>query len=254
MHGAPWKHRISLSCLFPPVDQKQSQREIILHHRTKPGSLVWPGYLHRCSKNDNLPYSSYICFAENFLQSDTTKWLSTAQQHSAYKLNEQGDNIQPLHTCFPILNPIHCSMYSSNYCFLICMQVSLEAGKVIWYSHLFKNFFSFLWSTQSKTLAQLMKQKMFFWNSLAFSMIQQKLAIWSLVPLPFPNPACASGSSQFTYCWSIAWRILNITFASLWNEHSCATVWIFFGIDPSLGLEWKLTFSSSVSTVKQTAV
>ena len=26
---------------------------------------------------------------------------------------------------------------------------------------------------------------MFFWNSLAFSMIQQMLAIWSLVPLPY---------------------------------------------------------------------
>ena len=30
---------------------------------------------------------------------------------------------------------------------------------------------------------------MFFWNSLAFSMIQQMLAICSLVPLPFLNPA-----------------------------------------------------------------
>ena len=30
---------------------------------------------------------------------------------------------------------------------------------------------------------------MFFWNSLAFSMIQQMLAIWSLVPLPFLKPA-----------------------------------------------------------------
>ena len=29
---------------------------------------------------------------------------------------------------------------------------------------------------------------MFFWNSLAFSMIQQMLAIWSLVPLPFLKP------------------------------------------------------------------
>ena len=98
-----------------------------------------------------------------------------------------------------------------------------------------------------------MKQKIFFWNPLAFSMIQWKLAIWPLVPLPFPNPACASESSQFTYCWSLAWWILNITFASLWNEHNCAIVCIFFGIDPSLGLEWKLTFSSSVSTAKQTA-
>ena len=40
----------------------------------------------------------------------------------------------------------------------------------------------------------------FFWNFLAFSMIQQMLAIWSLVPQPFLNPACTSGSSQFTYC------------------------------------------------------
>ena len=29
---------------------------------------------------------------------------------------------------------------------------------------------------------------MFFWNSLAFSTIQQMLAIWSLVPLPFLKP------------------------------------------------------------------
>jgi len=36
---------------------------------------------------------------------------------------------------------------------------------------------------------------MFFWNSLTFSMIQQMLAIWSLVPLPFLKPAWTSGSS-----------------------------------------------------------
>ena len=42
-------------------------------------------------------------------------------------------------------------------------------------------------------------------------MIQQMLAIWSLVFLPFLNPVCTSGSSQFMYCWNLAWRILNIT-------------------------------------------
>ena len=31
-------------------------------------------------------------------------------------------------------------MSSSNYCFLTCIQVSQEAGQVVWYSHLFKNF------------------------------------------------------------------------------------------------------------------
>ena len=39
---------------------------------------------------------------------------------------------------------------------------------------------------------------MFFWNSLAFSMIQQMLAIWSLVPLPFLKPAWTSGSSRYS--------------------------------------------------------
>ena len=42
-------------------------------------------------------------------------------------------------------------------------------------------------------------------------MIQWMLAIWSLVPLPFLNPDWTSGSSWFTYFWSLAWRILNIT-------------------------------------------
>ena len=52
---------------------------------------------------------------------------------------------------------------------------------------------------------------MFLWNPLAFSMTQQMLAIWSLVPLPFLNPACTSESSRFTYCESLTWRILNLT-------------------------------------------
>ena len=53
---------------------------------------------------------------------------------------------------------------------------------------------------------------MFLWNSLAVLMIQQMLVIWSLVPLLFLNPAWTSGSSWFRYCWSLAWKILSITF------------------------------------------
>ena len=61
------------------------------------------------------------------------------------------------------------------------------------------------------------------------------LVIWSLVPLPFPKPAWSPGSSWCTYCWSLAWRILNITLlayemsAIMWYfEHSLAL--FFFGI------------------------
>ena len=38
----------------------------------------------------------------------------------------------------------HCSISSSNCCFLTCIQVSQEADKVVWYSHLFKNFPQFI--------------------------------------------------------------------------------------------------------------
>ena len=31
-------------------------------------------------------------------------------------------------------------MSGSNCCFLTCIQISQETGKVVWYSHLLKNF------------------------------------------------------------------------------------------------------------------
>ena len=35
-------------------------------------------------------------------------------------------------------------MSSSNYWFLTCIQISQEAGQLVWYSHLFQNFPQFL--------------------------------------------------------------------------------------------------------------
>ena len=35
-------------------------------------------------------------------------------------------------------------MSFSNYCFLTCIWISQEAGQMIWYSHLFKNFPQFV--------------------------------------------------------------------------------------------------------------
>ena len=55
---------------------------------------------------------------------------------TADKLNKQ----------FPIpnLEPVCCFMCSSNCCFLTCIQISQEAGKVVWYSPFFKNFPQFV--------------------------------------------------------------------------------------------------------------
>ena len=50
---------------------------------------------------------------------------------------------------FSYLEPVCCSMSSSNCCFLTCIQVSQEAGQVVWYFqntkyHLFQNFPQFI--------------------------------------------------------------------------------------------------------------
>ena len=41
---------------------------------------------------------------------------------------------------FPSLEPVCCSMSSSNCCSLNCLRISQEADKVVWYSHFLKNF------------------------------------------------------------------------------------------------------------------
>ena len=45
---------------------------------------------------------------------------------------------------FPNLEPICCSMFSSNCCFLTRMQIFQEAGQVVWYSHFLENFPQFV--------------------------------------------------------------------------------------------------------------
>ena len=103
-------------------------------------------------------------------------------------------------------------MSSSNCCFLTCIQISQEGGQVVWYAHLFQNSPQFVVIHAAKGFGIVNKaEQMFFCNSLAFLMIQWMLAIWSLVPLLFLKPAWTSGGSQFTYYWSLAWRILGIT-------------------------------------------
>ena len=133
---------------------------------------------------------------------------------------------------FPNFEPVHCSMSSSNCCFLTCIQISQETGKVVWYSHLCNNFpqFVVIHTIKAFTIVSEAEVDVFFWNFLASSMIQWMLAIWSLVLLPFLNPACTSASSQFMYCWSQAWRITwNLTLL-VCEMRATVVVWAFFGI------------------------
>ena len=57
----------------------------------------------------------------------------------------------------------------------------------------------------------------------------------SLVPLTFLNPAWLSGSSWFTNCWSLTWRILSITFS---DECNYVPEWTFLALT-SFGIGMK---------------
>ena len=110
--------------------------------------------------------------------------LALHMMYSAYKLNKQGNNIQLWHTPFPICNQ------SAVPCLVATIASSpayrFFRRQVRWFSIpiSLRIFHSFSWSTQSKALAQSMKQKkMYFWNSLSFSMSQWMLAVWYLVPV-----------------------------------------------------------------------
>ena len=121
-------------------------------------------------------------------------------------------------------------MSGSNCCFLTCIQISQEADKVVWYSHLL-TFPQFLVIYTVKDFDAINKAEVDVFLELScFFDDPQMLAIWSLVPLPFLNPAWTSGISWFMYCWSLAWRILCIYFTIVWDECNFEVVWTFFGI------------------------
>ena len=103
-------------------------------------------------------------------------------------------------------------LFHVQFCFFLTrIQVYQETGKVIWCSHLFKNFPQFVVIHTVKGFHVVNEEVDVFLELLCFLHDPSVMPIWSLVPLPLWNPACTSGSSQFTYCWSLAWRILSIT-------------------------------------------
>ena len=93
--------------------------------------------------------------------------LAFHMMYSAYKWNKHWQNTI-LTYYFPNLEPVCCSMFSSNCCFLICIQISQEAGQVVWYSHLFQNFPQSVVIQTVKGFGIVNKAEFFFffWNCL----------------------------------------------------------------------------------------
>ena len=99
-----------------------------------------------------------------------------------------------------------------------------------------------MWSTQSRTSAQSMKQK-FFSNSFAFSVIQQMLAVWPLVPLPFLNLAVHL-EVLIHMLLKPSLKNFEHSLPSMWNEWNCTVIWTFFSI-AFLGIEMKINLFQS---------
>ena len=110
-------------------------------------------------------------------------------------------------------------------CFLICIQISQEAGKVVWYSHLFRNFLQFVViHTVNKAEVDVFLELSCFFDdpadvgnlisgSSAFS--KSSLNIWKFTVHMLLKP-CLENFEHY--------------FASVWDEYNCAVVWAFFGI------------------------
>ena len=112
---------------------------------------------------------------------------------------------------FPNFEPVWFSMSGSNCCYLTC-KISQEAGQVVWYSHIFQNFPQFMVIYTVKGFGIVKKAEIYVFLELScFFNDPADVGNLILVPLPFLKPAWTSGSSWFTYCWSLAWRILTIT-------------------------------------------
>ena len=105
--------------------------------------------------------------------------------YSAYKLNKQGDNIQPWHIPFPTWNQavVPCPVLTiaswPAYRFLR-RQVRWSGPPIS------VRIFQFVVIHTVKDFSIVNEAEVdVFWNFLAFSIIQQMLAISSLFPLPF---------------------------------------------------------------------
>ena len=132
---------------------------------------------------------------------------------------------------FPSSEPVCCSMSSSNCCFLTCIQISQEAGKMLWYSHLLKNFPLFVVIDTVKDFGIINKAEVD---------IFLELCCFFCDPADVGN--LISGSSAFSKTslniWKFTVQVLlkpglenfEHYFTSVWDECNCAVVWTFFGI------------------------
>ena len=145
---------------------------------------------------------------------------------------------------FPDFEPVCCSVFISNDCFLTCIQVSQEAGKVVWYSHLFKNFPKFIGIHTVKGFSIINEAEVnVFLEFPCFFYDQTDTGNLISGSSAFSKSSLTYGISWFMYCWSLAWRISSITLLAC---EMTVIVQQFLAL-PFFGIEMKTDLFQSVT-------
>ena len=122
-------------------------------------------------------------------------------------------------------------MSGSNCCHLTRIQIFQETGKVVWYSHVFKNFPRFVVNHTVKGFGVVNK-----WEADVFL----ELSCFFYDPTDVGNLiSCSSAFSKSSLnIWKFSIHVLlkphlenfEHYFASMWDACNCVVVWAFFGI------------------------
>ena len=122
-------------------------------------------------------------------------------------------------------------MSSSNCCFLTCIQISQEAGQVVWYSHLLKTFPQFVVIHTVKDFGIVKKTEIDVFLDLS-CFFYDAMDVGNLI-------VCSSAfsKSSLNICKFMGDVVLKpglenfeLYFASMWDECNCEVVWPFFSI------------------------
>ena len=131
---------------------------------------------------------------------------------------------------FPYLEPV-CSLFTSNCCFLTFIQISQEAGQMVWYSNLFQKFPWFVEIYTVKSFGIVNKAE-----------IDVFLGLFCLFNDPADVGNVISVSSAFSKTSLNTWKFkihvllkpglknFEHYFDSTWDECNCVVVWAFFVI------------------------
>ena len=132
-------------------------------------------------------------------------------------------------------------MSSSNCCFLTCIQVSQRQVRWSGIPISWKIFqFVVIYTVKGFGIVNKSEVDVFLELSCFF---YDPTDVGNLISgsFAFLNPAWTSGSSWFTHCWSLAWRILSITLLACemsatvqYFEHSLALPFFEIGMKTDL--------------------